>query len=89
MLVGPHDGGVDQHAADVGEGRLGGQGHEQPPQGAGADPAAETVVDGVPAAELRGQVAPRDAGAGQVQQGLEEGAFGQARGLAAAVAFGL
>ena len=50
---------------------------------------AEAVVDGVPAAELAGQVAPGHAGAGQVQQGLEEGAFGQARGLAAAVALGL
>src|SRR5215212_5578325 len=64
----------------VPEGRVGGQGLEQPAQRAGGDPAAEPVVHRVPGAELAGQVAPRGAGAGQVQQGLEEVALGEEGG---------
>lgn len=42
------------------------------------DPAAEAVVDGVPGAEVAGEVAPGDAGAGEVEQGFEKSAVGDA-----------
>jgi hypothetical protein len=47
------------------------------------------VVHGVSGAELAGQVPQRDAGAGDVQDRLEEHAVGQYGRLAALVSLGL
>jgi hypothetical protein len=88
VLVGPDDGGVDEDPAELPQVRVGRRGREQAGEVAGRDPPAEPVVHGVPRSELGGQVPPRDAGAGQVQEGLEELAVGQDRRLAAAVLAG-
>ena len=89
MLVGADDGRVDENAVDLAELRVGRKQFEERAQAAGGEPAAEAVVDGVPVAELAGQVAPGDAGAGQIEQGLEEVPVGEFRHGTLAVAFGL
>ena len=53
-----------------------GDGLEELAEPSAGDPAAEAVVDGVPGAELGGQIAPGAAGAGDVEQGFQEEAVG-------------
>jgi hypothetical protein len=77
VLVGADHRGVDQDAADLAQVGVRGQQFEQALQAARADPAAEAVVDRVPAAEVAGQVPPRHAGAGPGENRLEEQPVGQ------------
>lgn len=77
MPVRPHRGRVDEHATHLAELGIRGHGLEQPSHRAGVDPAAEAVVDGIPTAELAGEVAQSDAGAAQVKQGFEKQTVGE------------
>jgi len=72
MLVDADDGPVDEGPADVVELGLVGHGLEEPPHGPRGDPAAEAVIDGIPGAEVRGQITPGDAGACPVNQRLHD-----------------
>ena len=83
------DGAVDEQATDFSELRSVGQEFEESPEAAGLDPATEAVVDRIPGSELTGQIAPGNAGAGPVEQRLEEEAIREQRSGAALVLFGL
>ena len=89
MLVGADDGRVDEHPPVLAEVGVGGHPVEQGLQPARPDPPPEPVVHGVPPAELGGEVPPRDAGPGEVQQGLEEVPVGELRLRPLAVPLGL
>ena len=83
MLVRAQDGGIDEQPGDFAEFGVVGDALEELAEAAAADPAAEAVVDGVPGPEVAGEIAPGDAGAGEVEQGFEELAVRQS-GLGAA-----
>ena len=81
----PHDGGIDQDAFHVAERRGVGESVKESGQPSRIDPAAEPLVHGQPAAELAREIPPRNAGAGDIQNRLEEHPLGQFRFLPAAV----
>ena len=70
--MGPQDGGIDEQTRDFAEFGVVGEALEELAEAAAVDPAAEAVVDGVPGAEVAGEIAPGDAGAGEVKEGFEE-----------------
>ena len=74
--MGAHDRRVDHHPPQALALRLRRHELEEPLQSARADPAAKPVVDGIPRAEFRRQVAPGDAGSCPIEDGLEEHTLG-------------
>lgn len=86
MLVGSDDRRVDEYPPNVAEVRCLGEEFEKGEQTTGIDPATETLIHRQPATELGGKIPPGDAGAGYVEQGLEEHPLGQFRFLTAPVA---
>ena len=87
--MGAEGGSIDQHASDLAQVRRVGQQDEKLLEAAGADPSAQPVVDGIPGAELAGQVSPRNARPCPEEDGLEEHPIGQLGWLATGVLFGL
>ena len=75
----PRRGAVDEEELGPFQRAFLGHRREEPPPDPGKPPALEALVDGVPVAEIVGQVAPRKAGAGAVKDGLEELAVGELR----------
>jgi hypothetical protein len=76
--VRPDDRAVEEEGVDLLE--ILRQPLEELPPTPGFLPASEPLVHGVPVAELFGEVAPRFAGAGQIQDGLDEVAIALLRG---------
>jgi hypothetical protein len=63
---------IDQHASDCSESRIRCQVFEQALQAPRGDPSSETVVNRLPVAEVARQITPRDTGASDIEQRLEE-----------------
>lgn len=78
-LTGPDDGGVNHQSLRPLALRPRSHPFQERLEPTGVDPAAEGVVEGVPGPELARQVAPGDAGAGPIRDGLEGHAVGQLR----------
>jgi hypothetical protein len=80
MGMSADDGTVHEDASDRFQGVFADQGLEQSLPDTGVEPATEAIVDGIPGAEAGGEVSPRHAGAGEVEQGFQEepvGDFGR------------
>ena len=69
MLVSAHDGGVNHHVLVV---VIAGQEPENSLENAALGPPVEALIDDLPVAKARGQIAPRDAGAKSEQNGFDE-----------------
>ena len=69
MLVSAHDGGVNHHVLVV---VIAGQEPENSLENAALGQPVEALIDDLPVAKARGQIAPRDAGAKSEQNGFDE-----------------